>query len=63
VFELRYALRSIRKSLASSLVSILVLAVGIGACTAVLAWWKPYFSPLPSPPFTSTFESNRLLLP
>jgi len=37
VFQLRYALRSIRKSLGSSLMSILVLAIGIGACTVVFS--------------------------
>src|SRR5690348_17340252 len=37
VSELKYALRSIRKAASSSLISILVLAIGIGACTAVFS--------------------------
>src|SRR5258708_36138248 len=35
--EIKYAVRSIRKSAGSSLISILVLAIGIGACTAVFS--------------------------
>ena len=37
ISELRYALRSIRKTAGPSLISILVLAIGIGACTAVFS--------------------------
>ena len=37
ISELKYALRSIRKTAGSSLISILVLAIGIGACTAVFS--------------------------
>lgn len=35
--DLKYSLRSIRKTPATSLISILVLAIGIGACTAVFS--------------------------
>jgi hypothetical protein len=35
--ELKYSWRSIRKSPASSVISVLVLAIGIGACTAVFS--------------------------
>jgi len=35
--DLKYSLRSIRKTPASSLISILVLAIGIGACSAVFS--------------------------
>src|SRR5215469_17436064 len=37
ISELKYALRSIRKTAGSSVISILVLAIGIGACTAVFS--------------------------
>ena len=37
ISELRYALRTIRKTAGSSVISILVLAIGIGACTAVFS--------------------------
>lgn len=37
ISELKYALRSIRKTAGSSIISILVLAIGIGACTAVFS--------------------------
>lgn len=35
--ELKYGLRSIRKTAGSSIISVLVLAIGIGACTAVFS--------------------------
>ena len=35
--ELKYAARSIRKTKGSSVISILVLAIGIGACTAIFS--------------------------
>ncbi|HET9741334.1 MAG TPA: ABC transporter permease [Terriglobales bacterium] len=37
LLDWKYSLRSIRKSLGSSLICILVLALGIGACTAVFS--------------------------
>lgn len=37
MLELKYALRSLRRTAGSSIVSIAVLAIGIGACTAVFS--------------------------
>jgi putative ABC transport system permease protein len=48
--DLRYAIRQLRRNPAFALTSILVLSIGIGACTAIFSAIKPILlDPLPYP--------------
>lgn len=55
--DLRYALRQLRKTPGFAVTSILVLSLGIGACTAIFSTIKPILiDPLPLP------RANRLVM-
>ena len=57
VFDLRYAMRQMRRNPGFTIVSIVTLALGIGACTAIFSAVNPIlFSPLPYP------HPNRVLM-
>src|SRR5262252_1625679 len=56
-FDLRYALRQLRHNRAFTIVSVITLALGIGASTAIFSAVNPIlFSPLPYP------HANRVLM-
>lgn len=56
-FDLRYAFRQLRRNAGFAAVSIITLALGIGACTAIFSAVNPIlFSPLPYP------HADRILM-
>src|SRR3954469_5473459 len=57
VFDLRYALRQLRNRPAFTIISVVTLALGVGASTAIFSAVNPIlFSPLPYP------HPNRILM-